>query len=58
MYVTLFQVVCCVITELCFVLSHLLICHKWKCLYQMFVNIMIFSVPVETLQVTKIIQRR
>jgi len=46
-YVTLFQVVYCVITELCFVLSHLLIGHKWKYLYQMFVNIMIFSVLIE-----------
>lgn len=46
-YVTLFQVVYCVITELCFVLSHLLIRHKWKCLYQMLVNIMIFSVSFE-----------
>jgi hypothetical protein len=27
--------------------SHLLIRHKWKCLYQMLVNIMIFSVPIE-----------
>jgi len=46
-YVTLFQVVYCVVTELCFVLSHLLIHHKLKCLYQMLVNIMIFSVLIE-----------
>jgi hypothetical protein len=42
----LFQVVYCVITELCFILSHLLIHHKWKCLYQMLVNIMILVCPL------------
>jgi hypothetical protein len=47
LYVTLFQVVYCVINELCFVLSHLLIRHKRKCLYQMLVNIMIFSILTE-----------